>query len=599
MIERCADHLHGMVLPNRDVRDCFLKRCVLSSSGLRFIHSGDEEDLGDWAGDDTIAFVLQAVGHFAIMLRERGVNSVWLGHDSRPTGPQLMGFAAYVFRAEGFEIKTMGLGPIPEIMAATHGHADGGFCYFTASHNPVGHNGLKLGFGDGAVLDRDSAGKLIENLKKGWADELVSRHWIDQAKVGVGLGLANLKENALNAKRQSRNTYRSFAFSTINVQADGLLECCSKSWNGGVPWLLIDMNGSSRTKSIDLELFQEMGFQMEVIGAEPGVFKHAIVPEGESLEPLRAAVQSKVDEGESVLLGLVPDCDGDRGNLILVVDGVARPLKAQETFALCALAEYSRRTFLGGESKPLALAANGPSSLRLEQVLRPHGVVVERAEVGEANVLALASSLRDRGYEVPLSGEGSNGGNILYPSTVRDPLMTVLGLLKFICEPLRDGKSAAELLLGEQAPPAKSDILPAVLKSLPSFFTTDAFEGDALMPVPSIEHETLKSNYEQLLLNHFEDDYGFWDRLGVAKLKFVSNEGTQNIPGPGGRPSPGRGGLQVFCEDGEGHPLGFLWMRGSGTEPVFRVVVDWSGSEEDYDALLKLHRQLISESSKV
>jgi phosphoglucomutase len=588
-----------MVLPNRDERDCFLERCVLSSSGLRFIHSGDEEDLGGWAGDDTIAFVLQAVGHFAGMLRERGVHSVWLGHDSRPTGPQLMGFAAYLLRAEGFEIKAMGLGPIPEVMAATHSHADGGFCYFTASHNPVGHNGLKLGFGDGAVLGRESAAQLIDKLKKGWADDTVSEYWLGKAKVGVGLGLPNWEENLLNAKRQSRNTYRSFAFSTVDGEGGELLKCCSESWNHGTPWLLVDMNGSSRIKSIDLELFREMGFQMEVIGAEPGVFQHAIVPEGDSLEPLREAVQSKVDEGESVLFGLVPDCDGDRGNLILVVDGVARPLKAQETFALCALAEYSRRTFLGGEAKPLALAANGPSSLRLEQVLKPHAVVVERAEVGEANVLALASSLRERGYEVPLSGEGSNGGNILYPSTVRDPLMTVLGLLKFVCQPLRDGKSAAELLLGDQAPPAKSDILSAVLKSLPSFFTTDAFEGDALMPVPSIEHEVLKSNYEQLLLNHFEEDYSFWDRLGVAKLRFVSNEGTQNILGPGGRPAPGRGGLQVFCEDGQGAALGFLWMRGSGTEPVFRVVVDWGGSEEEYEALLKLHRQLISESAEV
>jgi phosphoglucomutase len=340
-----------------------------------------------------------------------------------------------------------------------------------------------------------------------------------------------------------------------------------------------------------------MGFQLDVIGGEPGVFDHAIIPEGASLKPLCERIQEKVDEGESIMLGLVPDCDGDRGNLILVVDGVARPLKAQETFALCALAEFSTRRLEGVQS-PLAIAANGPTSLRLESILKPYEVRVERAEVGEANVLALAASLREQGFEVPMSGEGSNGGNILTPSTVRDPLMTLLGLLKFTLLPIRDGKSAAEILLGETAPPAKSDLLPAILSSLPTWFTTDAFEGDALMPVPAIDHELLKSKYEQLIQNHFEDDYEFWDRLGVAKLKFVSNEGIENIEGPGGRPAPGKGGLQVFCLNGEGHPLGYLWMRGSGTEPVFRVVVDWSGAQQDYETLLKYHREWIVESAK-
>jgi phosphoglucomutase len=131
---------------------------------------------------------------------------------------------------------------------------------------------------------------------------------------------------------------------------------------------------------------------------------------------------------------------------------------------------------------------------------------------------------------------------------------------------------------------------------LPAWHTTDAFEGDALMPVPKIEHEQLKQNYEQKLAQHFETQPEFWASKNVSKLEFYSNEGTANISGPGGRPPHSKGGLQVFLVDEKGKKLGFLWMRGSGTEPVFRVVVDWSGSREGYLELFQLHRALIQQS---
>ena len=59
--------------------------------------------------------------------------------------------------------------------------------------------------------------------------------------------------------------------------------------------------------------------------------------------------------------------------------------------------------------------------MRIEEIAEAFYASVYRAEVGEANVVNLARSLRDKGFTVPILGEGSNGGNITHPAAVRIP----------------------------------------------------------------------------------------------------------------------------------------------------------------------------------
>jgi phosphoglucomutase len=588
---RILSQIETFKLPSLEQRQLFLKRCVLSASGLRFIHSGDEEDTSTWACDEAQLFVLAAVEAFTRLLKAHKGSRVWLGYDARPTGPLFSSMSAHYFKTAGLSLRVMGCSPIPEIMAATHQSGFDGFCYFTASHNPKGHNGLKLGLADGAVLNRERATDLISELKTSYLNDAAMQNLLSTLKTLAFTPIS--AEILLKDKAEALRYYETFALQTVAPnQGRNFLEKIASSWGTEQPMFLVDMNGSSRLRSVDIEFIKAMGLRPEVMGGVVGEFQHAIIPEGKSLEPLRLRIQALLDAGECVLGGLAPDCDGDRGNLILVIEGQARILKAQETFALCAVTEYSTHVALG-EKRSMALVANGPSSLRLEKILEPYGVEVHRAEVGEANVLALAQKLRNEGYFVPMAGEGSNGGNILYPSTVRDPLMTLLSLLKFIALPLKGGASSARQLLGAAAPSKNTQLLEKVLQQFPHWTSTEAFEGEALMPVPAIDHETLKSRYEQKILAFFEDQEEFWESLGVAELRIVSNDGIWNIPGPGGRPANSKGGLQVFLDDAEGEALGFLWMRGSGTEPVFRVMVDWPGREVDYRGLLNLHRLLI------
>ena len=78
--------------------------------------------------------------------------------------------------------------------------------------------------------------------------------------------------------------------------------------------------------------------------------------------------------------------------------------------------------------------------MRVERIAARFGVDVHRAEVGEANVVARARELRRDGYLVRFLGEGSNGGNITHPAAVRDPIQTILAVLKLLYGP--DGPHA-------------------------------------------------------------------------------------------------------------------------------------------------------------
>jgi phosphomannomutase len=75
----------------------------------------------------------------------------------------------------------------------------------------------------------------------------------------------------------------------------------------------------------------------------------------------------------------------------------------------------------------------------------------------------------------------------------------------------------------------------------------------------------------------------------------VNYEGTRAFPGPGGRSGAERGGLRVVFSDRDGLDRGSVWMRGSGTEPVFRVLADCEGDDEGLlDSLITWQRELVS-----
>jgi len=64
--------------------------------------------------------------------------------------------------------------------------------------------------------------------------------------------------------------------------------------------------------------------------------------------------------------------------------------------------------------------------------------------------------------------------------------------------------------------------------------------------------------------------------------------------GPACRTGAQRGGLKIQFLDGTGEPAGFIWMRGSGTEPVFRIMADLRGTDREGEAeLLDWQKEMI------
>ena len=57
--------------------------------------------------------------------------------------------------------------------------------------------------------------------------------------------------------------------------------------------------------------------------------------------------------------------------------------------------------------------------------------------------------------------------------------------------------------------------------------------------------------------------------------------------------------LLIVFKDTNGDALAFIWMRGSGTEPVFRILCDVKGNKPEMEKeLLQWETELIQKADK-
>lgn len=611
--------------------DGALGSLILSASGWRTVFARDgEEGRGEVISPAHSIIAAVAASAFVRFLRERlggRAPAVIIGMDTRPTGPAIADCASRAVLAEGGLLRYAFICAAPEIMAlARHGgeqaedseeHLDG-FIYISASHNPIGHNGIKFGLVDGGVLGGADAAGLIADFKERMAqgDRLA-----DAVRLLAGAvptrELARAYSEATLWKRRAISAYTLFSREVVTGSKDAtaqneLLDRIQSSVAGSPLSVLIDFNGSARSAGIDLDFLAGVGIGSRVLNGSPREIAHRIVPEGSSLEPARQALELAHAEDPSFLLGYMPDCDGDRGNLVVWDDDLmrARALEAQEVFALCCVAELAQLVWTGrlrydqkgNALDKVAVAVNDPTSMRIDRIAAAFDVDVFRAEVGEANVVSLARKLRDKGYGVRILGEGSAGGNITYPSAVRDPLATVFALIKLLTlrsEAGRPGLFELWCSLAGRMEAYRDDFtLADIVATLPAFRTTSVYEDDAVMSVKTADHGALKDRYQAIFLRSWEDrKKELAKRYGFVSWEAIAYLGTEERRGIAHFGDAGRGGLKVLFRDAGGKPKAFMWMRGSGTEPVFRILADAEGSDPRAEReLLAWQRGLIEEA---
>jgi len=600
-------------------------KMIFSVSGWRgvFAEDGNEEsrDFKISAGHRLMAGVAALV--FFKQLKDAGIEKpvIIVGIDTRPSGLQI---AEAVLRAlSGLQCSALfaGIVAAPDVMAcarkpalppssnAAHVQPEeppdssilpDGFIYISASHNPIGHNGLNLGLNDGGVLKPDDANKLIVQFKRfindGAALEALFKKMRGSTNAAAGASPAWAITGVFDIKQLSVLRYRAWTRRVIagdGIGEDEMQFAIREGVSRRNIAIVADFNGSARSVSIDKLIFQDYGVKFSAINERAGEIAHKIVPENEALIPCANFLAEMHKKDSAFIAGYVPDCDGDRGNLVYWDDkkNAARPLEAQEVFALCCVSELSQLYLARSgsrESAPVkaAIVVNDPTSMRVDEIAAAFGAKVFRAEVGEANVVALAEKLRLEGWTVRILGEGSAGGNITHPSKVRDPLSTIFALVKLFAISW-NGMGFFEYWCKKSNYRYKPDFtLSDIIASLPVWTTTGTYEEKALLKISNADHSALKSRYQKIFIKEFEDRSAHLkETYGITGFKAFGYNGITENSSLDDWGETGRGGLKILFYGGGG-ALAALWMRGSATEPVFRIMADVKGDNREFEGCL-------------
>lgn len=582
---------------------------ILSASGWRkvFAISGDEQDRNPQISENDIKIAVTAANVFFDYITKvtgQEVPVLALGTDSRPTGPAIADAMIHALIKKGAIIQYSAVTSAPEIMA--YAKKLDGFIYISASHNPIGHNGIKFGTNEGGVLNGTENAKLVKDFIERLNDEENLNKAVKLAYSCTTSELKGVYDVSDSSKHNALSAYKTFTNETITgtdnkeYQTDffGMLDTYLLEKPIGV---VCDFNGSSRYVSIDRDYFKERKINFYYINE--GSIVHEIIPEAENLIHVAAEMERLQAEGhKEVVLGYMPDCDGDRGNIVYWDEKKKKAviLKAQEVFSLSVLAELSYSIWQHSDEKDFkpAVAVNCPTSMRIEEIVHNLGAEVFRAEVGEANVVNLAREKREEGYTVRILGEGSNGGTITYPSSVRDPLNTIFAIIKLLV--MREN-GLYEMYCSKAGIKYNPDFtLTDVLASLPEYTTTGVSEPRAITHVKNTDHSKLKAEFQKV----FERDWeakkaGLKQSYCITDYEAVITNGTKETKNVKDFSLSGKGGLKIIFKNDKNENVAFIWMRGSGTEPVFRIMCDVKGNNPEMEkSLLEWETKMLEKADK-
>lgn len=591
---------------------------ILSASGWRkvFAVSGEETDTTTEIGmENTCISVLSALVFSDYVKKRTGKRTptIVLGIDTRPTGPEIANAMIRLLLKEKVVVRYVGVTAAPEIMA--YSKLFDGFIYISASHNPIGHNGIKFGLNDGGVLNGKENALLVEEFKAKCSDEFALQNVSRLISVRSQSDLEWVYSESISTKKEALEIYKTFSKNVIssltNVSLqDKFFDNLKAQIKANPIGIVCDFNGSARTMSIDKEFFAENNLNFYPFNDIPGKIVHEIIPEPENLVYCAKKMEELQKAGtKDAILGYMPDCDGDRGNIVYWDSKTdsAQILKAQEVFSLSVLAELAFSYWLNKNNssyKP-AVAVNCPTSMRIDEIAKAFNAKVFRGEVGEANVVNTARLARKQGYTVRILGEGSNGGTITYPSSVRDPINTIFAFIKLLTiKDTPEGKGLFHIWcqLSGQEDKYKDDFtLSDVLETLPVYTTTGVSESRAILKISTMDHAKLKGNFQKVFENSFKNGAdGLLKKYGISSYKCIlTNATTEKIDAKDFSES-GKGGLKIQLFESSDKPSAFIWMRGSGTEPVFRIMCDVKGNNPDKEKdLLAWETKMLLEADKM
>ncbi|MDY5918649.1 MAG: phosphoglucomutase, partial [Treponema sp.] len=139
-----------------------------------------------------------------------------------------------------------------------------------------------------------------------------------------------------------------------------------------------------------------------------------------------------------------------------------------------------------------------------------------------------------------------------------------------------------------------------IMETLPKFTTTGVSEPRAILHVSQTNHAKLKKQFQII----FEEEWKtkvteLKQKFGIEQYECVITNGTKETHDVSDFSLSQKGGLKIIFKDKESNPIAFIWMRGSGTEPVFRIMCDVQGDNPQMEKeLLEWETKMIQKADK-
>ncbi|MDQ3358818.1 MAG: phosphomannomutase/phosphoglucomutase [Actinomycetota bacterium] len=321
------------------------------------------------------AAVCRALGSaFAqVVAIPEGAHGVVVGHDMRPSSPELSRAFAAGVSAHGVEVTHIGLASTDQLYFAS-GSLDLPGAMFTASHNPARYNGIKLCRAAARPVGTGTGLEEVRDLAQ-WLIDRAGVHDVPGADQPGTVRETDLLED-----------YADFLHGLVDLAPIRPLRVVIDAGNG--------MAGHTVPA-----VLQRPGLSLEVVPLYfelDGTFPNH---EANPLEPANLRDLQQAVREHRADLGLAFDGDADR---CFVVDQRGEPVSPSVVTALVAAREIDREVARGVPADQVTVVHNAICSRTVPEVIGERGARAVRARVGHSFVKARMAE-----HEAVFGGEHS------------------------------------------------------------------------------------------------------------------------------------------------------------------------------------------------
>ena len=330
-----------------------------------------------------LASVLLEKENFPVDIEPGRGRAVYIGRDTRASGPELLAQLSGGLLGAGFEVCDLGVLPTPGIAEVARSAEECCMAIvLSASHNPAADNGIKMLSSSGAKVSDRFEAELSNRFSSG------------------GLSLEPGSSQARDLSAEAFERYAEYLVASCPDELDGLRVCVDAAHGAA--------SGIAR------EVFRRLGAEVRAIGDQPDGMNI-----NDGCGALYPEVLAGVVKESGYDIGFCFDGDADR---LIPVSGNGNVFDGDLVLALAGR-YYKEKGKLPGK----AVVGTVMSNIGLARSLEDAGIELIRTPVGDRNVFkAMVEG------EHPVGGEQS--GHIIFRdhSSTGDGILAALKLLQFL-----------------------------------------------------------------------------------------------------------------------------------------------------------------------